>query len=258
MTGPNERLRGAIASAGMDIPTLAETTGNDPKTVERWITKGRTPHRRTRIVVADALGVDPEYLWPETAQEPRAQAASTAELVHFYPSRSMVPAELWRGLIDSAHEAIDVLTFSASFLFDSYDLSGVAKVKAEEGTKLRLLFGDQDSQAVRDRAEEEGTEGHLERACQLARRYLRDVNGYQNAVQVRIHSSRLYNSIYRFDQDILVNTHVLGAPAGQNPVLHIRRVPGGRVWSHYMQSFDYVWETAVPEPPGRLSKDSAA
>src|SRR5690606_2731705 len=115
-------------------------------------------------------------------------------------------------------------------------------------------FGDQTSEAVKQRAREEGTEDYLERACQLSRRYLRDVNGYRNGgVQVRTHSTILYNSIYRFDEDLLVNTHVAGAPASQNPVLHVRRIPGGRLWSHYMQSFEWVWETGTPEPIGRLA-----
>ncbi|MDX2817537.1 hypothetical protein PV410_34245 [Streptomyces sp. PA03-5A] len=32
-------------------------------------------------------------------------------------------------------------------------------------------------------------------------------------VEVRSHDTILYNSIYRFDDDVLVNPHVLGAPA---------------------------------------------
>lgn len=249
MAEHNERLRAAIAAAGMRLDDVAERTSTDPKTVERWVTRGRLPHRRTRIAVAELLGSTPEYLWPETAQEPRTQAASAAELVHFYPSRSSVPPDLWRSLIDNSHEAIDVLAYAATFLFENFDLANVAREKSEAGVKFRLLVGDQDSEAVRLRAQEEGTEGYLERACQLARRYLRDVNGHRGgSVQVRVHSARLYNSIYRFDQDLIVNTHVLGAPAGQNPMLHIRRIPGGRVWSHYMQSFDWVWDRATPEP----------
>lgn len=259
MAEQNERLRAAIASAGLHYGDLAARTGTDPKTVERWITRGRLPHRRTRLTVADALGVTPDYLWPETAQEPRTQAASAAELIHFYPSRSTVPPDLWRSLIDNSREAIEVLAYAASFMFENYDLANVAREKADAGVKLRLLFGDQDCEAVRLRAQEEGTDAYLQRACQLTRRYLRDVSGYRGgSVQVRTHTARLYNSIYRFDQDLIVNTHVLGAPAGQNPMLHLRRIPGGRVWSHYMQSFEWVWERATPEPVGRLSTEATA
>lgn len=51
----NERLRGSIVAARMHPSGLAERIGVDPKTVERWITKGRLPHRTHRVAVAGAL-----------------------------------------------------------------------------------------------------------------------------------------------------------------------------------------------------------
>jgi hypothetical protein len=53
--------------------------------------------------------------------------------------------------------------------------------------------------------------------------------------------------LYRFDQDLLVNTHAYGAPAGLSPILHLRRVPGGRIWDQFMQSFDKTWDSAEPQ-----------
>ena len=63
-------------------------------------------------------------------------------------------------------------------------------------------------------------------------------------IEVRQHDSVLYNSIYRFDDEMLVNTHVVGSPAPQNPVLHLRRLPGGHLFEHYLKSFDRVWDAA--------------
>ena len=99
---------------------------------------------------------------------------------------------------------------------------------------------------MQQRAVEEGTAGGLEGRIQLHRRYLRDVFELPG-VEVRTHATTLYNSLYRFDQDLLVNGHVFGAPAGLSPVLHLRRVPGGRIWDHYMRSFERVWELGTPE-----------
>ena len=64
------------------------------------------------------------------------------------------------------------------------------------------------------------------------------------SVELRLHSTVLYNSIYRFDNDILVNSHAYGTPAAQSPVLHYRRFDGGRLFSHYLSSFERVWATA--------------
>jgi hypothetical protein len=61
-------------------------------------------------------------------------------------------------------------------------------------------------------------------------------------VDVRVHGSTLYNSIFRFDDDLLVNMHVYGAVAAQSPVMHVRRIAGGRLFPHYMGSFERVWE----------------
>src|SRR5664280_712309 len=76
----------------------------------------------------------------------------------------------------------------------------------------------------------------------------REVGGAEPypGVQLRHHATTLYNSIYRFDDQALINTHVYGAPAVQSPVMHLRRVPGGRLFGHYLESFERVWETATP------------
>ena len=39
----------------------------------------------------------------------------------------------------------------------------------------------------------------------------------------------------------MVNTHAYGIQAGSNPVMHFRKVPGGQLFDHYVQSFDKVW-----------------
>jgi hypothetical protein len=57
-------------------------------------------------------------------------------------------------------------------------------------------------------------------------------------VELRFHATTLYNSIYRFDDDMLVNAHVYGAPAAHSPVLHLRRLPGGQLFDHYQASFE--------------------
>jgi plasmid maintenance system antidote protein VapI len=60
----DERLRAALERGGWTLDTLAETVQANPETIERWITKERTPHRKTAIQTAKSLGEDPGYLWP--------------------------------------------------------------------------------------------------------------------------------------------------------------------------------------------------
>lgn len=71
------------------------------------------------------------------------------------------------------------------------------------------------------------------------------IRGLDN-VEFRLHRTVLYNSIYRGDDQLLVNTHVYGMPAGNAPVLHLRKVLGGDMVTTYLDSFERVWEQARP------------
>src|SRR4051794_14055392 len=59
----NERLSGALLDARLTYDHLSQQVGVDPKTVERWITRDRVPHRSHRLRVAAILGRDDTFLW---------------------------------------------------------------------------------------------------------------------------------------------------------------------------------------------------
>lgn len=244
----NERLRGAILAAGLTPTEVAHEVGVDPKTVERWIATGRAPHRTHRLKAARLLGADDTFLWPSTANDPQALNAVRAELVALYANRGAVPAEQWFSLAENARESIDMLAFAASFLHDALpgyiDLLGE---RARAGVRVRLLFGDPTSDAVALRGREEGIDDLLASRCALSWRYLRPLRDVQG-VEARAHGATLYNSIFRFDDAALINTHSIGAPASHSPILHIQRVPGGRLLSHYLAGFDKTWDEAAPRP----------
>ena len=50
------------------------------------------------------------------------------------------------------------------------------------------------------------------------------------------------------DDQLLVNTHVYGMTAARAPVWHLRKVAGGEIAGTYLESFERVWESAVPVP----------
>ena len=251
----NERLRSCITGARLTIAEVAAQVGVDPKTVERWIVLGRVPHRSHRWATASLLGTDEVYLWPELADERHTQAASTSELITLYPNRGAVPGALWRSLLEAATDHVDVLVYAGLFLPDGYpEIAKLLATKAEQGTKVRLTLGDPDSDAVRRRGEEERIGDGLTARVRLGLMYLQDAIGAPG-VELRFHATTLYNSIYRFDDDMLVNAHVYGAPAAHSPVLHLRRLPGGRLVDHYQASFERVWEQASADSvPGALAQ----
>ena len=246
---PNERLRNAVVGAGLSTDQLAQRVGVDPKTVERWILNDRLPHRRHRWAVARILDDDEQYLWPAAIDEARSNAANQAEFISLYPNRGAVPQQLWDALIESATAHIDVLVFAGLFLFDTRPrLPGHLASKADSGLSCRFLLGDPASRAVRQRGQEEGIAGGLAARIRTSIQYLAATQR-SSGIEIRLHQTVLYNSIYRFDDDLLVNTHVHGAPASLNPVIHLRRAPGAHLFDHYMTSYERVWSRSIPLQP---------
>lgn len=69
-------------------------------------------------------------------------------------------------------------------------------------------------------------------------------------VEVRTHGTTLYNSLYRADDQLLVNAHVFGVNAYGAPVWHLRRNGDGGMFDTYADSFNCVWNEASPVQEG--------
>jgi lambda repressor-like predicted transcriptional regulator len=240
----NERLRDALNKAGLDTVDLAAQLDVSPKTVERWITKGRVPYPKHRSSIAALLQETENYLWPDALSDERRAGVSESEVVKVYPHRSQVPAELWRRLIDGATEQVDVLVYAGLYLAEEYGLAKKLQKGAKDGLQSRLLFGDPECEPVTERAEEEGLGstfmGHRIRNTLTFFTACADVEG----IEARIHTTTLYNSILRFDDEMLVNMHVFGLVGSQAPVMHLRQLSSGDLFETYMESFDQVWARA--------------
>lgn len=65
----NMALRNAVLSSGLELPQIARRAGVDPKSVQRWITRGVVPHPRHRWKTCEILGADESDLWPDAVYE---------------------------------------------------------------------------------------------------------------------------------------------------------------------------------------------
>ena len=242
----NERLRDALLRTGLDLDHVARATGVDPKTVERWITKGRMPYPRHRHAIASMVRETENYLWPDAVAPERKAEIAESEVVKVYPHRFNVPADLWEHLFDGAEEHIEILLYSGMFLTDNPALIKTLRAKAEAGAKIRICLGDPASRAIARRGDEEGigkgTIAAKVRNSLVFYKPLAEVPG----ITIRTHGTTLYSSIYRFDDDMLVNTHVYGFAGGHAPLLHLRRLSGGDLFETYSESFETVWSAAKP------------
>ena len=240
----NERLRAAFMQAGVTPEQVARQLKVDPKTIERWI-GGRVPYRRSRYALARQLGADEAYLWPDALTPDQVGSASESEILVVYPHRYRVPHDIWGRVFDSAEKEISILVYSGLFLADDGGFLSLFREKAEAGVKVRIILGDPEGTEIIARGEHEGTgEALSAKIRNVMFRYsrIRDVDG----VEIRTHNTILYNSIYRGDDDLLVNTHIYGMEASDAPVLYLRRVSGGKMVTTYLESFEQVWASAQP------------
>jgi transcriptional regulator with XRE-family HTH domain len=242
---PNERLRAALLEHGLTPATLATRLNVDPKTVERWITAGRLPYRKTRYQVASLLKTDERFLWPDALSQEQVAAASESEIVTVHPHRWAVPPDTWGRLFGSAEQEIGVLVYSGLFLAEDARVQRLLADKARAGVRVRVLLGDPDSPEVAGRGRDEGIDESMAAKIRNVLVLYRPLRAVES-VEVRLHSTVLYNSIYRADDQVLVNTHVYGTGASNAPVLHLRRVAGGDMVSTYLESFERVWADARP------------
>jgi transcriptional regulator with XRE-family HTH domain len=240
----NERLRDALLGNGITPDDLAAELGVDPKTVERWITRGRIPYAKHRYKIAAKVQESEQYLWPDALSDDKASKTSESELLKFYPHRSAVPNELWDRLLNRATSSVDILVYVGMFMTEKPNLIETLKKQATGDASVRLLFGDRDSESVIQRSLDEGIgrdtiSAKIDHA--LAHfRPLVEVSG----VEIRTHGTVLYNSIFRFDDEMIVNPHVYGKLASHAPAMHLRRLSAGELFGTYADSFDAVWLNA--------------
>jgi transcriptional regulator with XRE-family HTH domain len=240
----NDRLRVAMARAGISVAELATYTENDAKTVSRWL-GGRVPHPRTRFRIAKRLREDEEFLWPGAS---KLAEGSTGDggVVQLYPNRNQVPPMLWDRLLSQASHEIGILVYVGMFMTEKPDLLAHLRSNAQGGARIRLLFGEPGCDAVEQRSEDEGIGRHtISAKIHHALAYFAPV-GDEPGVEIRKHETVLYNSIYIYDREMIVNPHVYGKIAPHAPALHLRSTEAGDLFSVYADSFDAVWRTAKP------------
>jgi hypothetical protein len=233
-----------MLTKGFSAEILADQASVSAKSIRRWLDGTAVPYPKTRYRVAALLQEDESWLWPEAVD---VAGLAGIELISSWPRRSDVPPHLWTDLLRDAHRNVDLLAFAGLFLVEGHpEWIPLLRARAADGVRVRLLVGDPQGAQLASRDTEARIGGAVTgrvAAVLAAYRPLTDM------VEIRLHDTPLYNSIYRFDDNLLVNTHVYGILAAYTPVLRLRRVDGA-YFNTYLESFDQVWASAHPYTPG--------
>jgi len=239
----NELLRRYLLQAHLREDDVAARLGVDPKTVRRWL-NGRVPYPHNRAAIADLVSADEADLWPGASGTLTARTRPD-ELGTVYTHRWAIPREVWTRFFASAEREIGILAYSALFLAEDTGILRIFADKGRAGVAVRIALGDPESRSTAERGEEEGIGDALPAKIRDALTLYRPLVELEN-VEIRLHQTVLYNSIYRADEQLLVNQHAYGIPAAHAPVFCLRDTGGGEMAALYLESFERVWATAVP------------
>ena len=110
---------------------------------------------------------------------------------------------------------------------------------------VRIALGDPEGPHAAERGEEEGIGDAMAAKIRNALTLYRPLAKVQN-VEIRLHRTVLYNSIYRADGQFMVNQHTYGIPAAQAPVFCLSDTGSGEMAALYHDSFERVWAGSAP------------
>jgi transcriptional regulator with XRE-family HTH domain len=238
---PNDALRSALAEARLTPRELAARIGVDEKTAGRWLA-GRVPHPRHRWATADALGVDEAMIWPDIAKT-ALKTGHDREIVSVYPYRSAIPKSLWRDLISDAQRQLTFAAYTSYFLWlDAVpNLRGILRRKLEAGASVRFLLGDPDSPVTRQREAIERAPLTVSSRIGVTFDQLVRLRAEAPAVQARYSDRHIAMSVFAFDNDALVCTHLADMLGHDSPTLHLRRRGEDGLYDRYRAHAEHLW-----------------
>ena len=129
------------------------------------------------------------------------------------------------------------------FLAEDSGLLDIIADKATDGVRVRFALGNPDSACVAQRGHEEGIGDAMAAKIRNALTLYTPLLKCEN-VEIRLHETILYNSIYRADGQLLVNQQTYGIPAAHSPVYCFRQSEGGSMANAYLDSFERVWASS--------------
>jgi hypothetical protein len=149
-------------------------------------------------------------------------------------------------LLSGARQRIDLLGYAYPFVLElTPDATRRVAAKAAQGITVRMAFADPDCAHVAERDTPEQLNGSLPGRIRNALNYLADLTDVDN-VALGLHRVHLYNSIFRFDDQMIVTPYLFRARGYQHPALHLRRLSEHGIFESFAQQFTEIWATVRP------------
>jgi hypothetical protein len=117
--------------------------------------------------------------------------------------------------------------------------------KAAAGCKIRVALVDPGSRQVADRDAEEGLDGGLIARVRTSLHYFGELADCEG-IELRLHATPMYNSLFRFDDELFVTPHLYARIGFRAPLLHLRRLGAGGIFDSFASHFEAVWAVSKP------------
>lgn len=157
-----------------------------------------------------------------------------------------MPSPVWGELTAAASRELTFAGYTNYFLWLTVPgLRDTLRQKAEAGVRVRVLLGDPDSEVTRTREMIE--EVPLTVSSRIAVSLnelgpLREVPG----IEVRFSDRHISLSVFTFDDQMIVCTHVAAAVGHDSPTYRIKRSSAGGLYAAYADHVDALWQGARP------------
>ena len=241
----NQRLRAAFSRAGVSEEAAAREAGVDRKTVQRWIA-GSVPHPANRRTLAVLVDEDEQFLWPRAREADLASSDVTSEIVTAFSHRTDFPIHRWWELFSGVTDQLDLLGYTLFFLPQQHpQLSKLLAEKAQGGCRIRLLIADPNSEQVGVREAEEHQAITIGVRIASTLDWLNPLLGI-DGIEVGLQDAPLYNSIFQFDDQMLVTPHLFATPGHSAPLLRIRRLHEQGIFDRFAGHFEAIWSVRRP------------
>jgi hypothetical protein len=129
--------------------------------------------------------------------------------------------------------------------------------KCANGCTVRAVIADPESRYVADRDDEEDLAMTLVVRIDTSLKFFAPLMQCEN-FEMRQQDVPLYNSVFRFDDEMLVTPHLYATPGSSAPMLHLRRLGPNGMFSRFATHFDSIWATTTPVRDDRPRKAARA
>jgi hypothetical protein len=184
-------------------------------------------------------------LWPEGVRR-NIKIGPDREIAAVYPRRTDCPRSVWRSLISEAAADITMAGYTNYFLWlELPNLRAVLRRKAENGCQVRFLLGDPASETTRRREVLENVPLTVSTRIRITLDELAKL-GPVPGIEARFSEEHIAMSMFVFDHEMLVTTHLAHLAGHDSPMLHLQRVQDGGLFDRYAYHVAELWKQARP------------